>query len=158
MNKPIKRDPALVRFSRDHHFGLLLVWKMREGMRKKTETRRIADYALNFFRNELEPHFKDEEKHLFPKLDEDSELRIRAEKEHVKLRALARRLEEAEADHDLLVNFSDLLEMHIRFEERQLFNHMQETFTRSQLDEILGSAEEQKCSTDSEWKDQFWNI
>ena len=34
---PIKRHDALKHFSRDHHFGLLLVWKIREGV-KLSET------------------------------------------------------------------------------------------------------------------------
>jgi len=31
---PIKRNEAIAELSRDHHFALLLVWKIREGLKK----------------------------------------------------------------------------------------------------------------------------
>lgn len=34
VKKPIKRNAAIVEFSKDHHFALLLVWKIREGLKK----------------------------------------------------------------------------------------------------------------------------
>lgn len=66
--KPIKRNAAIVEFSEDHHFALLLVWKIREGLKKSIDPVRINRYAIHFFDTDLTHHFKDEEEMLFNKL------------------------------------------------------------------------------------------
>ena len=48
---PIKRSQALIQFSREHHFGLLLVWKMRQGLKENIEPIRISDYTIFIFEN-----------------------------------------------------------------------------------------------------------
>ena len=62
---PIKRHQAVVSFSKDHHFGLLLVWKIRQGLGKSVNAERISKYVVYFFKEDLEKHFKDEELLLF---------------------------------------------------------------------------------------------
>ena len=62
---PIKRHPSLVAFSRDHHFGLLLVWKIKYGLDNGIAPERISNYVLYFFEQDLEAHFKEEEQKLF---------------------------------------------------------------------------------------------
>ena len=53
-SKPIKRSEELVSLSRDHHDGLLLSWKIRTGINKGIELKRIADYVLHSYRTELD--------------------------------------------------------------------------------------------------------
>lgn len=154
---PIKRNPAIVRFSRDHHFGLLLVWKIREGFRRSIEAERISLYVTKFFENELVPHFRDEEENLFTRLPEDDKMRLQAENDHKKLNELIEHLMNNGNDEIMLSEFADLLEKHIRFEERELFNFIQESLTAAELAEIESAHAPVKCSTDSEWKDIFWN-
>lgn len=62
---PIKRHQAIISFSKDHHFGLLLVWKIRQGLEKAVNAERISKYVVYFFKEDLEKHFKDEELLLF---------------------------------------------------------------------------------------------
>lgn len=155
--EPIKRDPAIVRFSKDHHFGLLLVWKIREGLKRSVEPERISRYVIGFFENELIPHFRDEEVNLFARLPEDNEMRIRAEDEHKKMNELIDELRSDNTCKDTLVNFADLLEKHIRFEERELFNFLQETLSSNELAEIASAGAEIKCNIDADWNDKFWN-
>jgi hypothetical protein len=62
---PIKRHKAIVSFSKDHHYGLLLVWKIRQGLNKEVSAERIINYVLFFFKEDLEKHFKTEELLLF---------------------------------------------------------------------------------------------
>ena len=50
---PIKRHQAIVSFSKDHHFGLLLVWKIRQGLNKAVSAERISNYVLFFLRKTL---------------------------------------------------------------------------------------------------------
>jgi hemerythrin-like domain-containing protein len=153
-SKPIRRNLALVAFSKDHHFSLLLVWKIRQGLRLGIENIRIASYINFFFDENLEEHFKEEEKLLFTQLDKSDELRTRAEKEHDKLRKLNKKIA-LSADGPLIEKFTGLLEDHIRFEERSLFEHIQQYFTELQLQSI---AEKMKDTGKKEekWKDSFW--
>lgn len=44
MPKPIKRHTALKPLSREHHHGLLLSWKIREGLKRNIEIPRIKKY------------------------------------------------------------------------------------------------------------------
>ena len=58
---PLKRNAAIVELSKDHHFGLLLIWKTREGLKKSIEPERISRYVIHFFETELKGHFNEEE-------------------------------------------------------------------------------------------------
>ncbi len=152
---PIKRHPSLIDLSKDHHFGLLLSWKIRKGKELNVATERVAAYVLHFFENDLEFHFKEEEELLFEKMHSDDPQRIRAEEEHKKMRQLILQIRQ-EADEKLIDEFSGLLEKHIRFEERELFNHIQETFSNDELDKIKTQLENRERPKTSMYKDAFW--
>ncbi len=155
-NSPIKRNPALVRFSRDHHHGLLLVWKIREGFRRSVAGERIAEYCAFFFDKELVPHFEDEEKNLFAKMPPENALRLKAEAEHGVMRDMADNFRSGKSERKDLENFAQLLESHIRFEERQLFNHLQEYLNEEELEQIEIAGRHASCVSDEAWHDEFW--
>ncbi|QEC69205.1 hemerythrin domain-containing protein [Panacibacter ginsenosidivorans] len=136
-HKPIRRDKAFVSFSRDHHFGLLLVWKIRNDLKGNMDAKPISEYVLTFFDDNLNQHFKDEESLLFSKLPADDVLRKQAKTEHNKIYLLIESLRENNEDKELLKEFADLLEVHIRFEERVLFNHLQEKMDTDELEAIF---------------------
>lgn len=158
MNKsaPLKRHPAIVSFSKDHHFGLLLVWKIRQGMRKEIDPQRISAYVLYFSKADLETHFKDEEQELFSRLPQEDALRQQAEADHLAIRQLLTSIESQRDNLQLLSQLADQLEKHIRFEERELFNHLQQQLGAGELEKI-----EQRIATsgnviDEQWDDCFW--
>ena len=155
-HRPIKRNPAIVQFSREHHYGLLLVWKIRQGLRLAVEPGRIGKYVTFAFAYELEPHFQAEENLLFSRLEAGNELRIQAEEEHRLLRDQIAQLLEQPANEVALRAFAQALENHIRFEERTLFNHLQERLSA----EVLSAIEAAHPPLDREacelWGDRFW--
>lgn len=153
-NKPIKRSLALVSFSKDHHFALLLLWKIREGLKKNVTHERISKYVHHFFETDLKQHFKLEEEQMFAKLPADNKMRIQAEQEHKYIYRLVEELQ-SKADRDSLLHFCDTLEKHIRFEERQLFNFLQETLTEQELEQI-NRAHNMKHEAEETWSDVFW--
>ena len=136
-SKPIKRSKAFVQFSRDHHFGLLLVWKIRQDLAKEINGVEISRYVYDFFENDLKQHFKDEEKFIFSRLSSADPMRQRAESEHREIYNLVETLAQNKTDKQLLLKFADLLENHIRFEERTLFNHLQAQLSPAELDQLL---------------------
>ena len=66
--KPIKRSKELAPLSRDHHEGLLFVWKIRQGIKKGIAPVRMAQYAGWFWENHLQEHFEKEEQSFAPVL------------------------------------------------------------------------------------------
>ena len=156
--KPIKRHPAIVELSRDHHTGLLLVWKIREGIRKSIEPERIKNYILHSFDQELEPHFKEEEEFLFNKIDKENKLRLEAETDHATLRQMTGNLKkETLPSYELFQKFADRLEQHIRFEERLLFNFIQDNFSETALAGIASSLSgKTQQQNNMPWTDPFW--
>lgn len=155
-SNPLKRKPALIQFSKDHHFALLLIWKIRQGLRLGAELQRIGKYINFFFDNYLEAHFKEEEELLFIHLDEDDDLRLSAETDHKELAGLNENIKYNLVQQDIR-QFTSLLEQHIRFEERFLFAHLQDNLREEQLNSI---AEKMHAShpyvTEDDWKDVFW--
>ena len=154
--QPLKRHAALQSYSRDHHFGLLLVWKLRKGCRKGIAAKRMQDYLLCSLQAELLPHFRDEEQFLLTHLPAGDDYANRTWQEHAALEQLAASWTTASATHEDLLRFADLLEAHIRFEERGLFSYLQlqlDAATLQQLEAIDRTARE---DVDSQWSDLFW--
>lgn len=155
---PIKRHQAIVSFSKDHHFGLLLVWKIRQGLGKSVNAERISKYVVYFFKEDLEKHFKDEEQLLFCKLPVDDSLRKRAEEEHQTIYNMVNAIEKNNNDTKLLNELANVLEKHIRFEERELFNHLQKKITPADLELIEKRVSNDAKDVDEKWEDDFWEI
>lgn len=150
-SKPLKRHKALQPFSREHHHGLLLSWKIRNGFSKNIEIERIKTYADWFFENELIPHFELEEAHIFPLLDADNELIKRALAEHRRLKRLFNDDKDVEKS---LHKIEEELEQHIRFEERILFPEIQNSATEEQLALIEDIHSDERFVDNT--TDEFW--
>ncbi len=154
---PLKRHPALVPLSQDHHFGLLLCWKIRTGLSLSVSPDRIASYTCYFFDHHLAPHFKGEEAFLFNLLAQKNEKRKEAERQHRRLRRLRIKLEEMPARQAItLGQIEEVLEAHIRFEERDLFPYLQRQLTEEQLKEIQTQLETSHQQVVEQWDDPFW--
>ncbi len=150
MPKPIKRHKSIQPISREHHHGLLLGWKIREGIKKEIPLERIKSYANWFWETHLILHFDLEEKHLFPILGAEHEMVVQAVKEHRRLKELF------ENQADLPTNLSLIekeLTDHIRFEERTLFNEIQTIGTEEQLEAVEKAHSKIE---DEGWEDEFW--
>ena len=121
--KPLKRHRALKPLSRQHHFGLLFSWKLRKGFAEDISTDRLKAYANWFFIQEIRPHFKLEEDHIFPIMDPEHPLILRALKEHHRIEQLFN--DEEDPKRSLALLEKELV-AHIRFEERILFMEIQQ--------------------------------
>lgn len=125
-----KRHPALIPLSHDHHHGLALGLRCRKHALGQlnpgdpTSIEACAAEASRFFNENLTPHFEAEETVLFPMMaayEECRELVAQLESEHREFRKLAARLAGPGGLRKSLFDFGDLLEQHIRSEERRLF-------------------------------------
>ncbi|WP_374422889.1 hemerythrin domain-containing protein [Chromobacterium sp.] len=123
----MKRHPALLELSREHHQALKMARQARLAAASGEPERqaRLAAELQAWSADALERHFIEEETMLFPRLaqSEHAALAIRALDEHRRLRALSAEL--AAPDATTLARFAELLEAHVRFEERELFERCQ---------------------------------
>lgn len=156
MNTPINRSPSFISYSIEHHFGLLLVWKIRQGIEKEVFAERIANYILYFFKADLRHHFKDEEHFLFTLLPVDHLLRLRAEHEHNKIFNLITSIQLDKQNESLILEFAETLEKHIRFEERVLFNELQLIITKEEIEKIENRTAGHSEEIEAKWEDPFW--
>jgi iron-sulfur cluster repair protein YtfE (RIC family) len=125
------RHASLVPLSQDHHHGLALALRCRkqslgqikpmgaEGLRER------AKEFLTFYVSNLIPHFRAEEEVLFPLLrsvvPESEEMIDELARDHEQIRAAIPQLEAGTGLAKLIFDLGDLLERHIRKEERELF-------------------------------------
>ena len=128
--KSARRHESLIPLSREHHHGLMLCLCIRKVLAQpsvdEAVARETAAHAAQFFATGLVAHFKAEEEALFPAMQHfsgASKLLSELLTEHRELEALAARLADTEVSELVrtLDQFADLLEAHIRKEERELF-------------------------------------
>ncbi len=137
--------------SREHHHGLVLCWKIRQGFAKGVSGERMKAYTDWFYTNHLVSHFEMEEKHVFPVLGADHKLIRQALEDH----RLLTRLFSEPAKGEFLKQIEVELEKHIRFEERTLFNEIEKAATPAQLTFIREIHTEGKFVDNL--SDPFWN-
>lgn len=111
----------------------------------------MKKYSDWFFENHVLPHFKVEETYLFPVLGEEHEMVKRALAEHRRLERLFREVKDIERS---LNRIEEELEKHVRFEERELFQKIQEVATEKQLAIVQENHKEEKFVENTE--DEFW--
>lgn len=155
--RPLKRHPALIPLSQDHHFGLLLCWKIRTGFKKTIPPERIAAYATYFYKEHLKPHFEAEELYVFSLVEEKNEMRKKAESQHRRIRRLVRKLSlEPEKLKITLGLIEEEVESHIRFEERTFFPYIQNHQDEAGLEQLKLKLEEIHQEIPENWEDKFW--
>jgi hemerythrin-like domain-containing protein len=125
----LRRDPSLIPLSHDHHHGLVRVFEIRRALRAGQDLDVQAEDTRRFYQQELTPHFRAEEEVVFPAIraataTATTEAALsRLVDEHRQMRDMVGALD---ASTQRLGAFADLLERHIRFEERELFPAYQE--------------------------------
>lgn len=157
-SSPIKRNEHIVSLSREHHFSLLFGWKIKTGIKKGIDLHRIRKYALYFGEHNLTQHFKQEEATLFN--IHNDELVNKALEEHTIIQNVVIQLSESNSEEDILKHLEQLAELvtdHVRFEERDLFPHLENILTEEQLKNIGHHLHEmQPEPLQDEYDDEFW--
>jgi hypothetical protein len=154
----MKRNKNLVDLSRDHHHGLLLGWKIRKGLKKKVALAAIADYIIHFSKEALFPHFEEEENQVLSYLSAENGYYKRTLAEHQAIRQLILRISiKGLTDESLLLRLADELDAHIRFEERELFPHVENLLSIKQLDEMGKMISELHHPYVENYGNDFWS-
>lgn len=156
--KVMKRNIHLQPLSRQHHNGLLAVLLLNKGVAKNADVTAMQAFVNYFFFNDLEQHFMLEEKHLLPIMQQYpalAEYAARITDEHGLLQQLKEDINQLPTTANINA-FADLLEQHIRFEERYAFPESEKYFTAeefNQLGEALGHQDDKNCMS---YPVKFW--
>jgi hemerythrin superfamily protein len=155
--KPIKRNENIVILSREHHFGLLFCWKIRQGIRKNAAADRIKNYVNYFWHTHLHTHFEEEEIYMFLKVNDEACRKALEQHEQISLRIKQILDAETPLGYDILAQLADLVEAHIRFEERELFPHLEKVLTEGELKRIGAALEQSHTAPHTDnYPDAFW--
>ncbi|MEQ9299295.1 MAG: hemerythrin domain-containing protein [Cyclobacteriaceae bacterium] len=137
----MKRHPALISISREHHQLLLLAQLLKKdapaykGMPTNLEGK--AKYAENIWDSLFKQHIELEEKVLYPMVfsyaSSLSDLINELQKEHEEIAIAFKNLSPESEGLDRL---GKLIEGHVRKEERVLFQQAQELLTEEQLHQL----------------------
>jgi len=134
----MKRVSQLRDLSEDHHHGLVLARKAKKAASGQDGTSGLEMWAEveAVFKSKLEPHFEIEESFIGQALKAvgEGQLAERLSDEHEALRRFL--LPGHRRTLDDLRHFGELLERHIRFEERELFQVAQDKLTSDELDAV----------------------
>ena len=130
----MKRSPALLALSREHHTALSLSVRIARMADAESEAALLIRVPA-VFDAELEPHFQEEEQGLLPALVAAGELALvtRTLAEHGAMRNLMTHIRSG--DVVSLKLFGQQLAAHVRFEERELFARAQDVLSADYLNQ-----------------------
>lgn len=154
--KPIKRNKHIVKLSKDHHFTLLFCWKIRNGLKFEAVPGRIIKYVQYFWQYHMQPHFIEEETILFAPI-KDTEVQ-KALDEHARI---AEQIKAFDTVGDNAANqlstLANTVDNHVRYEERELFPHLEKVLNDEQLENIGKQiAAHHHPALKDDFADEFW--
>lgn len=130
---PLERHALLRPVSREHYDGLMLCLHIRRALAQGCDPDMQLSACVDFYHTHLLFHFAIEEEAVFPVLGAADPLVQRALAEHRRLTRLFLVWEDPLRNLPLI---EKELEAHIRFEERVLFQRVEEVATEEQLERI----------------------
>lgn len=152
--KPVKRNPHIVKLSQDHHASLMFCWKIRQGAKYHAATERMVKYVQYFWEHHFSEHFKEEEEFLFAPLKDAAVLKAIEDHQKIKTKVDKIIISGNEDQQTNLLKLADLVDQHVRYEERILFPHLEKKLSEEQL-QIIGSQISDKPLKD-DFEDPFW--
>ncbi len=155
----MKRSKQLETLSFEHHDGLVVANRVKRGLEKQANTAEMVAYVLHIWDTLLVEHFAQEEATLLEVLERTPEARERKErmlKEHQEFAGIVEKLREGVDIEQNLTEFAELLNNHIRFEERELFPLVEELATEEELEKIGRYLHEKHVPGEKDWGPAFW--
>jgi hemerythrin-like domain-containing protein len=135
----MKREPALHSLSHEHHRALGAAMKLRRAGEEVDASEAAAAFR-DFWASEGRRHFRAEDEVLLPRFarygDPTDPAVVRVLTEHVAIRRRAADLESGEESAEALRELGELLDGHVRHEERVLFPMVERAMPADALAEL----------------------
>lgn len=123
------------------------------GLKLNIPEERIKKFSDFAFENFIKSHFEFEEKHIFPLMGLEHPLIKKARAEH---RRICRLFTDPGNIMRSLSLLEEELDAHIRFEERVLFNEIQNHLSAEDLQVLETQYMQHTAPKFLNWKDEFW--
>jgi hemerythrin-like domain-containing protein len=155
----MKRNENLKTLSWEHHDGLVVAFRLQQGLKKGAAIPDMARYILHIWDNTLRDHFQREEQTINPNLEQRREGKPLVEQmmgEHKSFKNIITQIKNDQTGRNSIDEFAKLLNHHIRFEERELFPMLERLATKEELAKIgqaLGQIHHRACNA---WQPRFW--
>ncbi len=137
----MQRHPALQDLSRDHFVALNHCLDAKRILERHPLAKPLDvvwQAFVTWASGPLMDHFAEEDELLLPLIDgaELTDLALRLQSDHARLRHALEAMRTAAPDLQTLVNVAEDLRLHIRWEEEQLFEELQKALAPAQLDAL----------------------
>jgi hemerythrin-like domain-containing protein len=148
----MKRTPGLRTLSEDHHHGLVQARQLRRATEadEADSVEAAVKGFLDFWQKDAAPHFRKEEEVLLPVMaryggDLSRRPLVEMLEDHARIRGLVMQLSDeaigGNVRTDTLHEIGELLEAHIRLEERVVFPLIEESLSEANLTELAARLE-----------------
>ena len=152
-NKKASRNENLTVLSHEHHHGLIFCSRLKKA--SKTDDETIKRYILDFWNHYLVDHFENEERAFLPFL-KNEEPTLQFIEEHKTIKERIAIIEKTESNlQELALEFSKMINDHIRFEEGIFFPWLEKELSTEALIEV-GKIFENMEITAHEFSPKFW--
>ena len=155
----MKRNENLVTLSWEHHDGLVVSFRLQQGLKKNVNSEDMVDYILYTWENVLEHHFWQEEQIINQDISNTESFKnmiSQMENDHKQIRNLITEIKKDKSNTQLIQEFADILNQHIRFEERQLFPAIESESSKDELNSIGKFLKDEHKHSCEIWNNQFW--
>ncbi|MCG2429576.1 hemerythrin domain-containing protein [Aequorivita xiaoshiensis] len=149
-NKYLSLTPLI----KEHDEVILFCERIREGLQRKINSKRIKSYIDWFKETYLDPHFEIEQELIFPILGNNN---VRVKRAIANHRRLNRLFDETSSLNTIFHKIEEELITYIGFEERILYQEIQNITSQEAWKEIEEKQSQLKFS-DKEWTDRFWEV
>jgi hemerythrin-like domain-containing protein len=155
----MKRNQNLVTLSWEHHDGLVVAFRLQKGLKASIPLSDLSSYILFSWEQVLRQHFWQEEQVIHPRLFDTPEGRTavgRMMNEHSRFRELIDALKKGQSNGKQIDAFINLLNTHIRFEERNLFPILEKQCSTEELTSIGDFLRRHHPSACADYPHKFW--
>ena len=156
----MKRSKELESLSWEHHDGLVIAFRLKQGVKKEVTCDLLVRYLHTIWEQDLQHHFEQEEQVLIPllsKAGDGGELLSKFWHDHQDLARMADSLQTGTATClQQVAAFAERLEQHIRFEEREFFPWIEAELDAEALAAAGSELHKRHTPACHTWQDAFW--
>ena len=116
---------------------------------------RIKKYMQYFWLQCMQPHFLEEENFLFNSVEDEKVKKALSDHRQIEVLISDAMVAEETNVSEQLSKLANLVEAHVRYEERELFPHLEKELGATQLKHI-GEQLNQTSLSEDDFEDAFW--